>query len=43
MKVLAEQCCQVKDQLPCLVLLEHVTRDFNTTADWLANQAIDLS
>ena len=43
MKVLAKQCCQIKDQLPYPVLLEHVTRDFNTTADWLANQAIDLS
>ncbi len=35
-----DECCQ---QLPCPIQFEHVRREKNELADWLANQAIDLA
>ncbi len=40
---LAEKCQQALTQLPYSVDFQHVPRDKNSIADYLANQAIDLA
>ncbi len=40
---IADQCQQIITQLPYPIELRHVRREKNETADWLANQAIDLA
>ncbi len=43
LKKLAEKCRQELSQFPYPVDFQHVTRDKNSVADYLANQAIDLA
>lgn len=43
MKALVDQCNQVKESLKINLVFLHIGRDHNKQADWLANQAIDLT
>ena len=43
MKTLVDSCQQLAGELGLKLEFEHISRELNQQADWLANQAIDLA